>query len=108
MEKKAVLISGIFEIALGLLLLFKKTRKFAAYGIILLLISVFPANIYLFTSEIAREKISVSKVQALIRMPFQIPLIMIAYWHSKKNQSIQFSITCIVLFLITIIYFLTI
>jgi len=107
-KKEAVLISGIFEIALGLLLLFKTTRKFAAYGIILLLVAVFPANIYLFISEIAREKISISKSQALIRMPFQIPLIIIAYWHTKKNQSIQFSITCIVLFLITIIYFLTI
>ena len=107
-KKEAVLISGIFEIALGLLLLFKKTRKFAAYGIILLLIAVFPANIYLFISEIAREKINISKSQALIRMPFQIPLIIIAYWHSKKNQSSQFSIACIVLFLITIIYFLTI
>ena len=107
-KKEAVFISGIFEIVLGLLLLFKITRKFAAYGIILLLIAVFPANIYLFISEIAREKISISKSQALIRMPFQIPLIIIAYWHSKKNQTRKFSIICIILFLITIIYFLTI
>ena len=107
-KKEAVLISGIFEIGLGLLLLFKITRKFAAYGIILLLIAVFPANFYLFISEIAREKISISKYQALIRMPFQIPLIIIAYWQSKEGESRQFSITCIILFLITITYFLMI
>ena len=106
-KEEAVLISGIIEIVLGLLLLFNQTRKLAAWGIILLLIAVFPANIYLYLSEIPRDIIGISKNQALFRLPFQIPLMIIAYWHTKKNTN-QLSIICSVLFIPTIIYFITI
>lgn len=37
--------TGVLEILLGLLLLPKRTRRFAAWGLIVLLILVFPANI---------------------------------------------------------------
>ena len=107
-KKEAVIISGFIEVLLGLLLLFNKTRKLAALGIILLLISVFPANIYLYFSEFAREKINISKSQALFRIPFQIPLVIISYWHSKEIHSKRFSIICCILFIPTVIYFITI
>tara|TARA_B100001115_G_C15837904_1_gene419339 strand:- start:1631 stop:2074 length:444 start_codon:yes stop_codon:yes gene_type:complete len=107
-KEEAVFISGFFEILLGILLLFHKTRKLAACGIILLLIAVFPANIYLYTSEVPRDILNISKRDALIRMPFQIPLIIIAYWHSKKLSSKIFSYTCISIFIPTIIYFICI
>jgi len=107
-KEEAVLISGLFEVILGVLLLFNQTRKLAAWGTILLLISVFPANIYLYISETAREMLSISKGQALFRMPFQIPLIIIAYWHSTETHSKQLSIICSGLFIPTIIYFITI
>ena len=106
-KKEAVFISGFFEILLGILLLFHKTRKLAAWGIIMLLIAVFPANIYLYVSEIPREILNISKIDALIRMPFQIPLIIISYWHSKKLSSKIFSKSCIILFIPTIIYFIS-
>ena len=106
-KKEAVFISGFFEILLGILLLFHKTRKLAAWGIIMLLIAVFPANIYLYVSEIPREILNISKIDALIRIPFQIPLIIISYWHSKKINSKIFSKTCIILFIPTIIYFIS-
>ena len=73
----------------------------------MLLIAVFPANIYLYVSDIARESLNISKIDALIRMPFQIPLIIISYWHSKKISSKIFSKTCIILFIPTIIYFIS-
>ncbi len=41
-----VYLSGFFEAALGLLLLFPRVTRFAAWGIIALLIAIFPANIY--------------------------------------------------------------
>ena len=106
-KKEVVFISGFFEILLGILLLFHKTRKLAAWGIIMLLIAVFPANIYLYVSDIAREILNISKIDALIRMPFQIPLIIISYWHSKKLSSKIFSKSCIILFIPTIIYFIS-
>ena len=107
-KEEVVLVSGFIEVILGVLLLFNQTRKLAAWGIILLLIAVFPANIYLYYSEVARETINVSKNQALFRMPFQIPLIIISYWHSKETYSKQLSIICGALFIPTIIYFITI
>ncbi len=39
------IVSGIAEILLGLLLIFPKTRKWGAYGTILLLIAFIPAHI---------------------------------------------------------------
>ena len=107
-KEEVVLLSGLIEVILGILLLFNQTRKLAAWGIILLLIAVFPANIYLYLSEIPREALNISKNQALFRMPFQIPLIIIAYWHSKETHSKRLSILAGGLFIPTIIYFLTI
>tara|TARA_B100001758_G_scaffold208628_1_gene190369 strand:+ start:4180 stop:4590 length:411 start_codon:yes stop_codon:yes gene_type:complete len=107
-KKEVVFLSGFIEIILGILLLFIKTRKLASWGIILLLIAVFPANIYLYVSKIPREVLNISKTQALLRIPFQIPLLIIAYWHSKEIHSKQLSIICIGLFIPTIIYFINI
>ena len=104
-KKELVLISGFFEIAFGFLLLFHKTRFYASWGIILLLIAVFPANIYLYLSEIPQEALGFTKCQALVRMPFQIPLLIIAYWHSMESSSKSFSIFCCLIFIPTIIYF---
>lgn len=43
--------SGVAEVVLGAGLLFPATRSYAAWGLILLLIAVFPANVYMATSE---------------------------------------------------------
>ena len=107
-KKEVVLLSGSIEVILGTLLLINQTRRLATWGIILLLISVFPANIYLYISEIPREILEVSKNQALLRMPFQIALVIIAYWHSKELHSKRLSRICSGLFIATIIYFATI
>ena len=52
-----VILSGIAEIIFGLGLLFEQSRNYAAWGIILLLIAVFPANVYMATSEIGRAHV---------------------------------------------------
>ena len=80
-----VYISGFFEVLLGVLLLIPKTRFYAGWGLILLLIAVFPANIYLVQSREAQEALGVTKNQAIFRLPFQAVFIALAYWHSKKD-----------------------
>ena len=102
-----VYISGLFEIIFGCLLIPKKTRKYAAIRLIFLLIAVFPANIYLFKSEVALKTIGISSHDALVRLPFQIPLIIIAFWQTKNNTSKEFDLIAIILFIPTILYFLT-
>ena len=77
----AVYISGFFEVLFGIMLLIPKTRYYAGWGLIALLIAVFPANIYLaYTNGAAME---ISAATAWGRLPFQALFIALAYWHSK-------------------------
>lgn len=78
-----VYLSGVCEIFLGGLLFIPKYRFYAGWGLILLLIAVFPANIYLAQSETAQQALEISQEAAIIRMPFQLVMIALAYWHTK-------------------------
>ena len=81
LHKELVYISGAFEIILGLMLLLDKTRCIGGWGLILLLIAVFPANIYLAqTNGVA---MNTTPLFAWGRLPFQAIFIIIAYWHTK-------------------------
>ena len=103
-----VYFTGVLEVLGGLLILNKKTRMIGAYTLIFLLIMVFPANIYLYVSEIPQQLLGISKRDALLRLPFQAPLIVIAYWHSKQNHPKWVAYISAIIFLPTIIYFLSI
>lgn len=74
--KFVVSISGVIEIALGALLLLPDTRQLGAWGVILLLIAVFPANLYHYQS---RRKTDPPKWALLLRLPTQLLLIYWAY-----------------------------
>tara|TARA_B100000902_G_C27270023_1_gene895811 strand:+ start:28 stop:495 length:468 start_codon:yes stop_codon:yes gene_type:complete len=104
----AVYFTGVLEILGGALILNKRTRKFGAYTLIILLIIVFPANIYLYVSEVPQNLMGISKTQALVRMPFQAPLIILAYWHSKENHPKWVVYFSSLIFIPTIIYFISI
>ena len=104
----AVYFTGVLEVLGGLLILNKKTRKTGAYMLIFLLIIVFPANIYLYVSETPQQLLGISKTQALTRIPFQAPLMLIAYWHSKEKHPKWVDYLSALVFIPTIIYFLSI
>lgn len=74
--EKVNLIVGAIEIILGIGLLIPTTRSVAAIGIILLLIAVFPANIYHFQKALKKGKLV---IPTLIRLPFQGLLIYLAF-----------------------------
>ena len=103
-----VYLTGLIEVVGGAAILAPKTRKVGAYLLIFLLVSVFPANIYLYVSETPQSLLGISEADALIRMPFQIPLILLAYWHSKKNHPKWVAYLSSLVFPPTIIYFLSI
>lgn len=76
--------AGCFEILFGLMLILKKTRVYAVYGIILMLIVFTTVHIYMI--QIAPFQLSgfmVTKTLAWIRLPLQLVLIAWAYWHRK-------------------------
>ena len=76
-----VYISGFLEIIFGVMLLIPTTRFYAAWGLILLLIAVYPANIYLAQTNGA--EMNTTPLVAWGRLPFQFVFIALAYWHTK-------------------------
>ena len=78
-----VYISGAFEVIFGLLLLFPNMRYPAGYGLIVLLILVYPANIYLAMTN--GEAMNTTPLIAWGRLPFQFVFIYLAYWHSLDS-----------------------
>ena len=78
-HRVVVYISGVCEIALGVLLLIPQFRPFAAWGIIALLIAVFPANIYLYQNQ---HIVPASPLIHFVRLLLQGVLIYWAYRHT--------------------------
>ena len=76
-----VYISGLLEIILGFMLLVPKTRFYAGWGLIVLLIAVYPANIYL--AQTNGTAMNITPLVAWGRLPFQFIFIGLAYWHIK-------------------------
>lgn len=79
-----VALSGVFEIVLGVALLIPKTRVLAAWGIIALLIAIFPANIHMYLNRDQWPEIPA--VFTLIRLPFQFIFIGWAWLFTKKTE----------------------
>lgn len=50
-----VIVSGVAEMVLGLGLLFPATRSISAWGLMLLLVAVFPANVFMAVSNRFRK-----------------------------------------------------
>jgi len=79
-----IYLSGIAEIALGIGVLIPAYRKVAAWGIIALLIAVFPANLHIALNNIpiggASEGLGAANY---IRLPFQGLLILWAWWYTR-------------------------
>ena len=79
-HKAMVYLSGAAEIFLGLLLLYSPYSPLGAWGIIVLLVAVFPANVYHLTSTKPGKGIPVWVLY--LRLPFQGVLIFWAWWHT--------------------------
>tara|TARA_X000001036_G_scaffold240605_1_gene224401 strand:- start:2950 stop:3330 length:381 start_codon:yes stop_codon:yes gene_type:complete len=87
MHYEAVYVSGFFEILFGIMLLFSRTRYYAAWGLILLLIAVYPANIYLAFNEAPQKALEISAFAASwVRLPIQFIFLGLAYWHSRDIE----------------------
>lgn len=83
-----VYLSGIAEIGLGAMLLHPRTRQLAAWGIIAMLIAIFPANIYMATHTVPVEGGPAfledgDSFGRWVRLPFQALLIAWAYVYTK-------------------------
>jgi uncharacterized membrane protein len=83
-HNELVIISGICQILFGLLLLVPATQRAAAWCIILLLIAIFPANIYMAVTH--WKESSPNLWITIIRLPLQIVLIWWAFIFTKADK----------------------
>ena len=82
-------LSGLAEIVLGVFLLEPRTRVLAAWGIIALLIAVFPANVWVAMENIGSDGPgSGSATFNWIRLPFQALFIVWAWWYTRADTEI--------------------
>ncbi len=71
-----VWLSGVLEIALGALILPPRTRRLAGWGLIALLLAVFPANLHMAMNEVLIDGEPAAPAWALwLRLPLQAVLI---------------------------------
>ena len=80
-----VYLSGIFEMLFGLMLMIPKLTHIAAWGLILLLIAIFPANIYM--AQHAELYPWTTQRALLIRLPLQLVLLVWAYWFTRRDKT---------------------
>jgi uncharacterized membrane protein len=77
-----VYVSGVAEIVLGVMLMVPATTRIAAWGLIGLLIAVFPANIHMAVNPQLYPDTPLAAL--LIRLPLQGVLIALAYWFTRR------------------------
>jgi uncharacterized membrane protein len=80
-----VYLSGVAEILLGAMLMFSDLQRIAGWGLILLLIAIFPANIFLYQHQDLAPNIS--PLLQLLRLPAQGLLILWAYWYTRPQRA---------------------
>jgi uncharacterized membrane protein len=82
-----VYLSGLAEMAVGIGLLIPRTRRYAAWATIALLVAVFPANVYMATHGVVIEGLpgggDPSDVVRWGRLPLQGVLVLWAFWYTR-------------------------
>jgi uncharacterized membrane protein len=81
-----VYLSGFFEMAGGVGLFVAKTRRAAALGLALLLVAVFPANIYVALNHVQLGGFMNYALYQWLRLPMQFVLIGWVWWIKGEKR----------------------
>lgn len=84
-KTEIVLLSGVFEIFGGIALMLPRLQRLAAICLILLLIAVFPANIYMALYNVKVGGYMDLPVYQWVRLPFQFLLIWLVWWSTLSE-----------------------
>ncbi len=80
-----VYLSGFFEVLGGVGVLVPRFRKAAGWGLIALLVAVFPANLYMITASEQFTQQGVPLWALYLRLPLQLVLIAWVYWVTQAD-----------------------
>lgn len=84
-HRALVYLSGIAEIAGGLGLILPATRRWAAWGLVALLVAVFPANVNMAIHHLPLGERVVPAWALWARLPLQLVLIAWAWWYTRPE-----------------------
>ncbi len=82
-----VYISGAAELLGGIGLLVRPLRRFAAWGLLALLLAVFPANIHMAVNEIYLAGMPQEPWLLWARLPFQLVFAAVVYWVGLRDAA---------------------
>jgi len=82
----AVSISGVAEIAGGIGLLIPVLRRAAAWGLVALLIAVFPANVYMAAYNVQAGSQPIHPTLLWLRLPLQVVFIWWVLWCTDASD----------------------
>lgn len=79
-----IFLSGVAEVGLGAAVLVPSIRPLAAWGIIALLIAIFPANVHIALNNVPLfGNPEGAGILNWVRLPFQALLILWAWWYTR-------------------------
>lgn len=87
-KEAIVIVSGLAEIGLGIGLIVPHTRRIAAWGLVALLVAVYPANIYMALEAEQFRDVAPSNWFHLIRLPMQFLMIALCVWFARSTYKI--------------------
>jgi len=79
--------SGITEIVLGTLLLFKTTRSYAAWGIAIMLLVFMLVHVFMLQQALKQDNYLITPTAAWIRLALQFVLIAWALWYTRAAEN---------------------
>ncbi len=85
-HSELVAMSGLLEILGGVAVLFSTTRKWAGYGLIVLMVLVYPANIYMALQP-ERFAHMAPRWILYLRLPIQFVIIAWIYWVTTPDRA---------------------
>ena len=86
-HRELVIISGVFELLGAIGILLPQTRLFAAYGLLALVVAVYPANIYMAMHP--ERYPDIPELFLYIRLPFQFLFLWFIWWAVKPEREVR-------------------
>ena len=75
-----IAISGFAEIAGGIGVAIPATRRAAGWGLMALLVAIFPANLHMAVNQIQLPGIHLTTLELWLRLPLQVILMVWVWW----------------------------
>lgn len=88
-HRALVLISGAAEVAGGVGLLIPRLRRAASWGLVTLLVAVFPANVHMWQANVLINGKAVPRWILLARLPLQFVMMAGVLWSSQRQNQLD-------------------